>query len=131
MTNNATQVATQYYAAWTGGDVNKAAGYLTNDVEIIAPNGTFTGHGGYHDFMDGFVAMLTGASELSAFGDDKTALLWYDTHLTVVPTLTAAERITLTGDKISRIEITFDQMPMAQAFSGKVPAHGNSRDEHN
>jgi hypothetical protein len=129
MTDNATQVAERYYAAWTGGDVDKAAKYLTEDIEIIAPNGTFTGHSGYHDFMDGFVAMLTGVSGLSTFGDDTTALLWYDTDLTVVPTLTAAERVTLTGDKISRIEITFDQMPMAQAFGGKVPAHGSSHEQ--
>jgi hypothetical protein len=129
MTNNATHVAKQYYAAWTGGDVNKATEHLTEDIEIVAPNGTFTGHSGYHDFMDGFVAMLTGVSNFSTFGDDTTALLWYDTHLTVVPTLTAAERVTLTADKISRIEITFDQMPMAQAFGGKVPAHGSSGEQ--
>jgi ketosteroid isomerase-like protein len=94
----ATQVAAECYAAWTGGDVNQACEYLTDDIEIVAPNGTFTGHKGYHDFMDGFVEMLTGASELTTFGNETTALLWYDTHLTVVPTLTAAERITLSPD---------------------------------
>jgi hypothetical protein len=130
MTNNATQVAKQYYAAWTAGDVSKAIEYLTEDIEIVAPNGAFTGHSGYHDFMDGFVTMLTGVSDLGTFGDDTTALLWYDTHLTVVPTLTAAERVTLTGDKISRIEITFDQMPFAQAFGGKVPAHSSSGEDN-
>jgi hypothetical protein len=129
MTNNkAAQVGAECYTAWTARDVDKACQYLTDEVEIVAPNGTFTGHKGYHDFMDGFVAMLTGASELTTFGDDTTALLWYHTYLTVVPTLTAAERITLSGDKIACIEITFDQMPMARAFGGKVPEHSSSAD---
>jgi ketosteroid isomerase-like protein len=99
MTNSkAAQIVGQYYAAWSGGDVNKAIEYLTDDVEILAPNGTFTGPDGYHDFMDGFVAMLTGVSEFTVFGDETTALAWYDTHLAVVPTLTAAERIKLSGE---------------------------------
>jgi len=123
--SKASQVGAQCYAAWSAGDVTKAIEYIAEDVEIVAPNGTFTGHKGYHDFMDGFVEMLTGASELTAYGDDTTAVLWYDTHLKLVPTLTAAERITLSGDKIGRIEITFDQMPLAQAFGGQVPAHGS------
>jgi len=40
-----------------------------------------------------------------------------------VPTLTAGERLTLRDIKIARIEITFDQMPFAQAFGDKPPAH--------
>jgi hypothetical protein len=41
----------------------------------------------------------------------------------MVPALTAGERLTLRDGKIARIEITFDQMPLAQAFGGKAPAH--------
>jgi ketosteroid isomerase-like protein len=121
--STAAQVAADYFAAWSTKDVDKATEYITDDVEILAPNGTFSGHPGYHDFMDGFVAMLTGVSEFTVFGDDTTALVWYDTHLQPVPTLTAGERITLRDGKIARIEITFDQMPLAQAFGGQAPAH--------
>ena len=49
--------------------------------------------------------------------------VWYTTHLQPVPSLTASERISLNQDKIARIEIVFDQMPLAQAFGGKAPAH--------
>ena len=130
MTNStAVRIVGDYFAAWAGGDVNKATEYLTDDIVILAPNGTFTGHAGYHDFMDGFVAMVTGVDEFTVFGDETTALAWYDTHLKVVPTLTAAERIKVTGDKISLIEITFDQMPLAQAFGGQAPAHGSTPDQ--
>jgi ketosteroid isomerase-like protein len=122
----AAQIGATYFAAWSTRDVDKAAEYLTDDVEILAPNGTFRGHAGYHDFMDGFVKMVTSITEFAVFGDDETALVWYDTHLQMVPTLTAGERITLRDDKIAHIEITFDQMPLAQAFGGKVPAHEKS-----
>src|SRR5215472_10609780 len=125
MTNSkAAAVGAAYFAAWSAKDVDKATEYLTDDVETIAPNGTFSRHAGYHEFMDGFVRMLTGVTEFTIFGDDTTALIWYDTHLQPVPSLTAGERITLSAGKIARIEIVFDQMPLAQAFGGKAPAHG-------
>ena len=124
MTNSkAAAIGADYFAAWSAKDVSKATEYLTDDVGIIAPNGTFSGHPGYHEFMDGFVRMLTGVTEFTIFGDDTTALIWYTTHLQPVPSLTAGERITLQQDKIARIEIVFDQMPLAQAFGGKAPAH--------
>lgn len=124
MTNNtATAIGASYFAAWSAGNVDKATEYLTDDIEIVAPNGTFSGHAGYHEFMDGFVRMLTGVTEFTIFGDDTTALIWYDTHLQPVPSLVAGERITLSAGKIARIEIVFDQMPLARAFGGKAPAH--------
>jgi hypothetical protein len=101
----------------------QAIEYVIDDVEILAPNGTFHGDLGYHEFMDGFVHMLTGVSDFTIYGDDTTAVAWYATHLQLVPTLTAGERITFSRNKIKRIEITFDQMPRAQAFGGQVPAH--------
>lgn len=121
--SKAAAIGAGYFAAWSARDVDKATEYLTDDVEIIAPNGTFSGHLGYHEFMDGFVQMLTGVTEFTIFGDDTTALVWYDTHLQPVPSLVAGERITLREDKIARIEIVFDQMPLVQAFGGKAPAH--------
>ncbi|GAB0107309.1 hypothetical protein JMUB6875_63030 [Nocardia sp. JMUB6875] len=112
-TGKAIEIARDYFAAWTSKNVDKATEYLTENVEIIAPNGTFTGHQGYHAYMDGFVTMLTGVSGLTVYGDDTTALSWFDTHLHPVPTLTGAERITLTDGKISRLEVVFDQTPLA------------------
>jgi ketosteroid isomerase-like protein len=124
MTNRkAADVATDYYTAWSTKDVNQAAEYLTDDVQIVAPNGIFDGHAGFHDFMDRFAQMLTGVDEFSVFGNDTTALLWYATHLQVVPTLVAGERITVRDGKIARIEIAFDTMPLTQAFGGQAPKH--------
>jgi hypothetical protein len=31
--------------------------------------------------MDGFVKMVTSLTEFTIFGDDQTALVWFDTHL--------------------------------------------------
>jgi hypothetical protein len=122
MNSKAAAVGAEYFAAWSTGNVDQAIQHLTDDVEILAPNGTFHAHLGYHEFMDGFAQMLTGVSDFTIYGDDTTAVAWYATHLQLVPTLTAGERITLNGNKINRIEITFDQMPLAQAFAGQVPA---------
>jgi hypothetical protein len=127
MTNSkAAQVAVALVEAWAAKDVEQAIEYLTEDIEVVAPNGTFHGHTGYHEFMDGFVQMVTGVAELTAYGDDTTALVWYDTLLTPIPKLTAGERVTLRDDKVARIEIAFDQMPLAQAFGGQAPAHDST-----
>lgn len=124
MTNSkAAAIGTGYFAAWSAKNVDRATEYLADDVEIIAPNGRFSGHSGYHEFMDGFVRMLTGVTEFTIFGDDTKALVWYDTHLQPVPSLVAGERIFIKEGKINCIEIVFDQMPLAQAFGGKAPAH--------
>lgn len=122
----AVTLATDYFQAWTSGDVTKALEFVADNAVIEAPNGSFNGHSGYHDFMDGFVQMLDGADDLSVFGDDNTAVLWYSTHLKPVPTLVAGERIQFTDDKITRIDITFDTAPLAQAFGGEAPSHGDN-----
>jgi SnoaL-like domain len=86
MTNNeAATIGASYFAAWSARNVDRATEYLTDDVQIIAPNGAFTGHSGYHEFMDGFVRMLTGVTEFTIFGDDTTALIWYDTTSSPFP----------------------------------------------
>ncbi|NWL26747.1 nuclear transport factor 2 family protein [Paenarthrobacter ureafaciens] len=121
--NAAAQIATAYFEAWTSKNVDEATQFLTEDIVITAPNGTFSGHAGFHAFMDGFVKMLTGVSDFTVFGDETTAVAWYNTHLQPVPSLVAGERVTVTDGKISRIDITFDQMPLAQAFGGAAPAH--------
>jgi ketosteroid isomerase-like protein len=126
--SKAAEVAADYFIAWSTKDLAKAIEYLTDDVQIIAPNGTFSGHPGFHEFMDGFVKMLTGVSEFTAFGDDTTAVVWYATHLQPVPTLVAGERIALRDGKIARIDITFDTMPLRQAFGGQAPAHDSIDD---
>jgi hypothetical protein len=41
---------------------------------------------GYQAFMDGFMAMLTGVSTFAGYGDDATALTFYNTHLQPIPT---------------------------------------------
>jgi hypothetical protein len=99
------------FAAWSTGNVDEAVQHLTDDVEILVPNGTCHGHRGYHVFMDGFVGMLTGVSNFTIYGHDTTAVAWYATHVQLVPTLVAGERITLNSNKIKRIEVAFDQMP--------------------
>jgi ketosteroid isomerase-like protein len=59
----AAEIGAAYFAAWSTKDVDKATDHVTDDVEIVAPNGTFHGHAGYHEFMDGFVKMVTSVTE--------------------------------------------------------------------
>ncbi|MCQ4125246.1 nuclear transport factor 2 family protein [Rhodococcus erythropolis] len=114
--NTGLQLARDYFAAWSSGDVDGTLKFLADDISGTAPNGDFAGHDGYRDFIGGFLQMLTGTSNVTAFGDDTTAVMIYETHLKPVPTLVVAERLTIKDDKITSIEMTFDQTPLTKAF---------------
>lgn len=111
--NTAVSVGADYFAAWTSKDSEAATSYLADDVEILSSSGNFVGQAGWHEFMDGFIGMLTNVSDLTIFGDDTTAVLYYTSHLAPVPNLTTGERITLREGKIARLELTFDVTPFA------------------
>lgn len=119
----AVEIGTAYFNAWSTKNVDKAVEYTTEDVEIIGPNGTYTGHEGVHQFLDFFVSLITSVDDFTIHGDDGTATVWYDTHLTPVPSLPAGELLTIRDGKIAQIKITFDQTPLAQAFGGEAPDH--------
>ena len=66
--------------------------------------------------------LLTSVSNFSAYGDDSTALTFYNTHLQPIPALTAGEKITLRRqDRPHRHGLRYQ--PMREAFGGKLPIH--------
>ena len=52
-----------YHQAWTGGDVDRALTYVSDYVRCFAPDENVTTKGDWHDYLAGFVPMLTGAPE--------------------------------------------------------------------
>jgi ketosteroid isomerase-like protein len=111
----ALQVALAYYQAWTSHDFEQAMTYMAEDIVCQAPAGRLAGTEAFRGFMGPFVQMVTGSALIAAFGDDRTALLMYDTGTVPVPEAPGAELITVADGTISQLRIIFDRLPFDAA----------------
>jgi SnoaL-like domain len=116
----ALQVALAYYDAWTSKDLNNAMTYISDDIVCHAPPGRIDGAEAYRAFMAPFVEILIGASMIASFGDEKTALVMYDTETVPVKSAPAAECVTVADGKITHSHFVFDVAPFdaARAAAG-------------
>jgi limonene-1,2-epoxide hydrolase len=105
--------ALAYHEAWTGKDLDRAIGYVADEIVCVAPGGTVTGSEAYRRFLGGFMAQLTGVETIAAFGDDTTAVLVYYPHTEVVSHAATAECFTIVDGKITRDVLIFDRPSFA------------------
>jgi hypothetical protein len=111
----ALEIALRYHEAWTSHDVERAMGYVADDVVCEAPAGTIQGAAAYRAFLEPFVQMLLSARMLAAFGDDHTALVMYDTETRLVPSAPGAECVQVVGGRITHSRFLFDRAPFDAA----------------
>jgi ketosteroid isomerase-like protein len=114
-TSPALRTALAYFDAWTGHDLDRAMSYIADDIVCDAPAGRLEGADAYRAFMGPFVQILTGSKLIAAFGDDKTALVMYDTETVPVKSAPAAECVTVTDGKITYSRFIFDRAPFEAA----------------
>ena len=67
----------------------------------------------FRGFLGPFSRILTRSELIAAFGDGRTAVLIYDT--VAVQNAPAAEYLTVTNGKITRMRILFDRAPFDAA----------------
>ena len=118
MTENrspALQIALAYHEAWTRKDLERAMTYIADDVVCDAPAGRLEGADAYRAFMAPFVENLVDARMIAAFGDDRTALVMYDTETLPVKSAPGAECVTVEDGKITRSRFVFDRAPFQVA----------------
>ncbi|MGD0244012.1 MAG: nuclear transport factor 2 family protein [Streptosporangiaceae bacterium] len=114
-TGPALRTALAYFQAWTSHDLDRALEYIADDIVCDAPAGRLEGREAYLGFMRPFVQILTGSELIAAFGDEKTAVIVYDTETVPVASAPAAECVTVTDGKITYNRFIFDQTPFAAA----------------
>lgn len=110
-TSPALDTALFYHRAWTGHDLEHAMTYIAEDIVCEAPSGRIEGAKAFRGFMGPFTRILTNAHLIAAFGDDRTALLMYDTETVPVASAPGAECLTVQNGTITHIRIIFDQAP--------------------
>jgi hypothetical protein len=114
-TSPALDVALAYYRAWTSRDLEEAMSYIADDVVCDAPAGRLEGADAYREFMGPFVQMLIGSELVAAFGDDKKAVVMYDTETVPVKSAPGAECVTVQDGKITYSLFVFDRAPFDAA----------------
>jgi ketosteroid isomerase-like protein len=114
-TSPALQVALAYYEAWTSKDLERAMSYISEDIVCEAPAGRIEGAEAYRAFMGPFVQILKGSSMIAAFGDERTALVMYDTETVPVKSAPGAECVTVEDGKIIHSRFVFDREPFEAA----------------
>jgi hypothetical protein len=116
MTNSpALDTALAYHRAWTGHDIDQAMTYIADDIVCDAPAGRLEGAAAYRAFMAPFVQILRASSLIAAFGDDRTAVVVYDTETVPVPSAPAAECVTVADGMITYSRFIFDRAPFDAA----------------
>jgi hypothetical protein len=111
----ALQVSLAYYEAWTGKDFERAMTYVDDDIVCDAPAGRIEGAAAFRSFMEPFSQILTRHELIAAFGDERTALLMYDTDTVPVPHAPGAECHTVDDGRITHVTIIFDRQPFTEA----------------
>jgi hypothetical protein len=114
-TSPALRTALAYHQAWTSHDLDQAMTYIADDIICDAPAGRLEGADAYRGFMGPFVEILTGSELIGAFGDDRTALIMYDTETVPVKSAPGAEWVTVTDGKITYSRFVFDRAPFDAA----------------
>lgn len=114
-TSPALDVALAYHQAWTSQNLEKAMGYIADDIVCDAPAGCLEGAAAYREFMGPFVQMLTGSKLIAAFGDRQTALVMYDTETVLVKSAPGAECVTVNDGRITYSRFVFDRAPFEAA----------------
>jgi ketosteroid isomerase-like protein len=115
MSDQALRTALAYHEAWTGKDIDRAMTYIAEDVVCDAPAGRIEGIAAYRAFMAPFVQILNGATMIAAFGDDRTAVVVYDTETVPVRSAPGAECVTVADGKIVYSRFIFDRVPFEAA----------------
>ena len=111
----ALQVALAYFEAWTSKDIDRAMGYIADDIVCDAPAGRIEGAPAYRAFMTPFTQILLEARMIAAFGDEETALVMYDTRTVPVANAPGAECVTVRDGKIVASRFLFDRAPFDAA----------------
>jgi len=106
----ALRIASAYHRAWTGGDLDGALAHVAEDIVCRAPGGDITGRESYRGYLGDFARIMTGLTDVAAFGDQEHALLFYYPHTPTTSTAPAAEHFTVHDGKIVESRLVFDRL---------------------
>ncbi|HZJ06884.1 MAG TPA: nuclear transport factor 2 family protein [Nocardioidaceae bacterium] len=112
---SALEIVLDYHHAWTHGDVDRAMGWVADDICCRAPGEDLVGKAAYREFLGGFAPSLTGLTNIASFADGDRVVLVYYPHTATTTTAPAAECFTVRGERIVESVLVFDRLSFAPA----------------
>jgi len=122
----ALETALAYYRAWTSHDFELAMTHIAPDIVCQAPAGRLVGAQAFRDFMGPFAQIVTRSELVAAYGDDRVAVLVYDTDTVPVQNAPGAECLTVVGGRIQHLRIIFDRLPFVAAREAAADERASS-----
>lgn len=111
----AQKIADEFLRAWVGRDVEKALGFLADDIVCEAPSGRFEGLDRYRQFLEPFASTLISGSVIDVLGDDTHAATVYTTETPFAKDFRGMDYITVEDGRIAHVISVFDLSPAIRA----------------
>lgn len=108
--DTAYDIVKAYHRAWTSGDVERAMGYVADDITCRAPGVDLDGKLAYRAFIGQFAPELTGIGDIAEFVDGERVALFYYPQTAATSTTPAAEYFTVREGKIRNSVLIFDRL---------------------
>ena len=112
-TSPALETALAYHRAWTSGDLDGAMTHVADDIVCRAPGQNLNNKSEYRSFLGGFSQLMTGLTDVAAFGDEEHVVLFYFPHTAVTSTAPVAEHFTIRDGRIVESLLVFDRLSYA------------------
>ncbi|HTT35483.1 MAG TPA: nuclear transport factor 2 family protein [Thermoplasmata archaeon] len=120
---SAKEVVASYQEAMGKGDWKRARSHLKDDLTFRGPLDTFSRADDYVAALQKLYPMVEAVDVKGVFSERDQVVILCDLRFKPpMPTMYVVEWYTVTGEKISRVQVVFDPRPMAGAM-GTAP-HG-------
>ena len=102
------EVVRGYYDAWTSRDLDRARGYLADDLEFQGSLQRFTRANDFIPALEQFLQILEDVRLLKELYEGDDAMMLYDCVTGPAGTIRTAEAFTVRDGKIRDIKLVFD-----------------------
>lgn len=101
-------VAIAFLEAWSSGNTEALAGYVTDDIVFESPRVRLTGSEAVLEAIGQFAQAVTSIKVIAAYGDGERAVVMYDMETGPFGTIRAADHFVVENGKIKSDDLVFD-----------------------
>ena len=102
------EVVRGYYDAWTSRDLDRARGYLADDLDFQGSLRRYTRADDFIPALEQFLQILEDVRLLKELYEGEDAMMLYDCETGPAGTIRTAEAFTVRDGKIREIRLVFD-----------------------
>jgi ketosteroid isomerase-like protein len=117
--SDASDVAEDFFDAWTSKDLERARSLLSDDVSFQGPIDSFSDADSYIASLRQLSGIVSGADKQKVFVDGDDVCVIYDLKTAPVPSSRTCEWYRVRDGKIVWVSVVFDARPFAPLFEAQ------------